>query len=308
VCPLCEQAFTTSDERLHQFVDALTQLESDAARISSATSSFDRELLNVKRDINLCVESLRAIAVRKAEVEARSGEARSISFRVSEIARFVGRVEKALEVHDSLGVDNELAREVEELREREETIAKTVSRANVQQRLKRALEKVALLAGRLLPLLDAERPNDPIELSVADLTLKVKGAQRDDYLWEIGSGANWLSYHVAVSLALQQFFLESNDVVPGFLVYDQPSQVYFPRRLARSSSDDLDPALPDEDVEAVRKVFSLLARGTTGVRGRFQVIVLDHAGQDVWNNVAGVHLVEEWRGGLKLVPEEWIQS
>ena len=85
----------------------------------------------------------------------------------------------------------------------------------------------------MLPELDSERPNDPIELVINDLTIKVKGPSREDYLWEIGSGANWLSYHVAVSLALQQFFIESSpSPVPGFIVYDQPSQVYFPQKLA----------------------------------------------------------------------------
>jgi hypothetical protein len=33
-----------------------------------------------------------------------------------------------------------------------------------------------------------------------------------------------------VTLALQRFFIgEVNHPVPGMLVYDQPSQVYFPR-------------------------------------------------------------------------------
>lgn len=50
-------------------------------------------------------------------------------------------------------------------------------------------------------------------------------ATRDDYLWEIGSGANWLAYHIATTLALQRFFLDSpHHPVPALLVYDQPSQ------------------------------------------------------------------------------------
>ncbi len=158
--------------------------------------------------------------------------------------------------------------------------------------------------------MDAERPNDPVELLITDLTLRVKGTSRDDYLWEIGSGANWLAYHIAVSLALQQFFLdEAPSPVPGFLVYDQPSQVYFPRRLAARPIDDEDddPQLADEDVIAVRKVFSTLADVISKSRGDLQVLVLDHAPPDVWDGVSSVHLVEEWRDGKKLVPENWIQ-
>jgi hypothetical protein len=44
---------------------------------------------------------------------------------------------------------------------------------------------------RILPLLDAERPDDPVELNIDDLTIRVTGPSgRADYRWEIGkSGA-----------------------------------------------------------------------------------------------------------------------
>ena len=123
-------------------------------------------------------------------------------------------------------------------------------------------------------------------------------------------GANWLSYHVAVSLALQEFFLEEEtNPVPSFLVYDQPSQVYFPRRLAGGRGDREDegePVLEDEDAEAVRKVFEVIARVVERLAGRLQVLVLDHAGENVWGGVAGIHVVEDWRDGKMLVPGEWL--
>ena len=90
---------------------------------------------------------------------------------------------------------------------------------------------------------------------IPELTVKVIRGSRDDYLWEIGSGANWLAYHVALIIALQEFFLRDvNHAVPGFLVFDQPSQVYFPKR--RSDADDEEgprSELRDEDIAAVRK-------------------------------------------------------
>jgi hypothetical protein len=158
---------------------------------------------------------------------------------------------------------------------------------------------------------DAENPNDPIELSITDLTIKVKSERRDDYLWEIGSGANWLSYHIAVTLALQQFFLDSRpSPVPSLLVYDQPSQVYFPRKLAGVHVEDEPKELKfeDEDVAAVRKVFATIAEAVLKAEGQLQAIILDHAGPDVWKNIDGIHLVEEWRQGDKLVPLEWLHD
>jgi hypothetical protein len=148
----------------------------------------------------------------------------------------------------------------------------------------------------------------PISLSEQDLTIKVTSVNRDDYLWEIGSGSNWLSYHIAISLGLQQFFLSlKHSPVPSFLVYDQPSQVYFPKKLARSAeSPDLDPELPDEDIEAVQKIFNTFVAVVESSKGKLQVIVLDHAAENVWGGIKGVHKVDEWRGDNKLVPLAWL--
>jgi len=79
-------------------------------------------------------------------------------------------------------------------------------------------------------------------------------------------------------------------------VYDQPSQVYFPRKLARTRSEsEADPKLLDEDVDAVQKVFKTLANAIEATNGRLQIIVLDHAGTNVWGDIKGVFLIEEWR-------------
>jgi hypothetical protein len=106
---------------------------------------------------------------------------------------------------------------------------------------------------------------------------------------------------------LQHFFIESaQNPVPSFLVYDQPSQVYFPRKLARPTTPDDDPAIEDEDIEAVQKVFRTFTQVTTALKQRLQILVLDHAGTNVWGDIPGVHRVEEWRDGRKLIPPEWL--
>lgn len=55
---------------------------------------------------------------------------------------------------------------------------------------------------------------------------------------------------------------------------------------------------------AVRKVLSLLGEEVGTARRRLQVIVLDHAGEDVWGNLPDVQLTEEWRDRA-LVRLEW---
>jgi hypothetical protein len=94
------------------------------------------------------------------------------------------------------------------------------------------------------------------------------------------------------------------------LIYDQPSQVYFPQRTVEKRIDEAEIPLvwQDEDVEAVRKVFALLGAEVRAAKGRLQAIVLDHAGPDVWRGLDGVGLTEEWRDGRALVPREWFAN
>ncbi len=88
---------------------------------------------------------------------------------------------------------------------------------------------------------------------------------------------------------------------------DQPSQVYFPTKLAiRETETPEDPQLKDEDVEAVRKAFQVMARVVESAKGALQIIVLDHASRGVWGGIPNIFDFEEWRDGTKLVPSEWV--
>ncbi|WP_154862453.1 DUF3732 domain-containing protein, partial [Pseudomonas fluorescens] len=118
----------------------------------------------------------------------------------------------------------------------------------------------------------------------------------------LGRCANWPAYHVAMLLLLQKLFLAKKTVehpVPHFLIFDQPSQVYFP--IKRAAQTDEEHELDDEDRLAVRKVFRALATAVNSSEGRLQIIVLDHADEGVWGEIPNVVLNEEWRD-KKLVP------
>ena len=85
----------------------------------------------------------------------------------------------------------------------------------------------------------------------------------------------------------------------------QPSQVYFPRGFEGDHVSELG-RTRDEDVLAIRWVFETLGAETVRADGQQQIIVLDHAGPEVWGDIEGVTLVAEWRGNDTLVPTAWI--
>lgn len=310
-CPMCGSHTDSAKTKLNALVVRLREVEEEAGIDGDAPAAFDRELQRVTADVGVAAEHLRSVQIRKRALTGRSEEARERQFAAKHAERFVGNLEAALDLHRRLGSDSELVEQVRLLRERVQVLEAELKGQDVEARKRRALSSVNSNAGRLLPSLDVEDPDAPISLEINDLTIKVHGDDRDDYLSEIGSGSNWLAYHLAVLLGLHQYFLsQRNGPVPAFLVLDQPSQVYFPKRVtaAAGQEGEEEPRLPDEDVSAVRKAFAVMGQVVLRAQGRLQLIVLDHAAQDVWGDIEGVVGLPEWRNGAKLVPTEWLEE
>lgn len=309
-CPMCGSHTESARNKLEVLSGRLKAMEAEAGIDKEVPAAFDREMQRVKTEVGLTTERLRSVQVRKRALSARSEEANERQFAAKQAERFVGNLESALDLHRRLGGDSGLTEEVSKLREKVQELEAELKEQDVESRKRRALTAVNGYAGRLLPFLDVENPDDPISLEISDLTIKVRGADRDDYLSEIGSGSNWLSYHLAMLLALQQFFLsQPNSPVPGFLVFDQPSQVYFPKRvIQRPIDEEVEPQLRDEDVVAVHKAFEVLNKVVMKAKGGLQVIVLDHASRDLWGDISGVVGLKDWRDGTKLVPMKWLND
>jgi hypothetical protein len=99
--------------------------------------------------------------------------------------------------------------------------------------------------------LDLEHASDGVQIDLDRLTIVADTANGPAYMdrGEIGSGMNWVGYHLTAYLALQKFFIEHRRPVPAFLVLDQPSQAFSPRD--RETGGDLE-ELTDTDRENTR--------------------------------------------------------
>lgn len=310
-CPMCGSHTASAQRKLAALSARLAEVEAEAGVDKEVPAAFDREFQRVTAELSQATERLRSVQIRKRALSGRSKEASDRQFAAKQAERFVGNLESALDLHRKLGDDSELVNEVAKLREAVGRLEAELQAQDIESRKQRALQAINTRAGRLLPSLDVENADDPISLEIDDLTIKVRRPDRDDYLSEIGSGSNWLSYHLAMLLALHQYWLaQQNSPVPGLLVLDQPSQVYFPKRVVTRPNDEVDePTFDrDEDVLAVHKAFEVMADVVQKANGGLQLIVLDHASRDVWGDISGVVGLPEWRNGIKLVPMKWLSS
>jgi len=311
-CPLCGNNMTEASDELEMLFIALRDIERDTGTFSSVPAAFDREFERVRSTISNLIERLAGIRSRVAALEASSDGARQFQSTSLETSKFIGMAQRTIEIVGTLADGGELKSDVERLRTRVDYLQRELRKAEVGNRIDAALRRVNELAGSILPMLDAENPDYKVELVIQDLTVRIISEDRDDYLWEIGSGSNWLSYHVAITLALHQYFLTiAQSPVPSLIIYDQPSQVYFPRKLSVKNKDneeipEPESVLSDEDSQAVAKFFNAFGDIVGNAEQRLQIIIFDHAGPEVWGEHPDIFFVDEWRRGAKLVPQDWI--
>lgn len=293
-------------ERLDELCAALQIIDANAASFPLFSEAVQAEVIEQRAGLEVAIARQRSVRAQLAEFERASQDAANDAASLQQTERFVGRLEQALRFYDRVGEGSALEEEVEALRRRAQTLRAIVHEYDIAQKMQSSLNRIQSFTDQIVPKLDAEWKNDPIRLDPSELTVVVHREDRQDFLWEVGSGANWLAYHVAMTLALQQFFLTFNrHPVPALLIYDQPSQVYFPKREDLISAENGERG---EDVRAVRDVFKVLGEATIAAKGRLQIIVLDHAFEDVWGGLPGVELVEEWREERKLVPPRWLDD
>lgn len=295
-----------SQQEIEVLAQAMTGIEIQLRSQPSLSDAFDKERLRLRAEVDEATKRLAAVRQEIVLLEQKSEQVRLSTYRQDRIERFLGRLEQALLSFDLSDDGGDEVAEIERLKGLIEEQRRIYSEGQVNRRTANALRQIAQIAATILPKLDAEWPHTPIEIVINDLTVKVVHVERQDYLWEIGSGANWLAYHIAVTLALQRFFIElPNHCVPGFLVYDQPSQVYFPRGF-EVEQEPQPGRTRDQDISAVRSVFQAIGDEVVAAKGNLQVIILDHAGSDVWGKIPGVALTEEWGGNDALVPLHWL--
>ena len=308
-CPFCNSPLTHSNKALNYLCDSMADIESTSRNIQSLPASFQREMQDVKKEIQSLSLQLNSLRQRISIEENKNKKESNKKYTIESIARFLGRMDTAIQYYEKADNDSELANQIAKLDLEIKALESKIDEQATIKRTKSALRYISTESNKIILNLDAERPDDPINLNIKDLTVNITNIinGREDYLWEIGSASNWLAYHISVILALQKYFQgKINTGVPGFIVFDQPSQVYFPK--SKNTTEQIEYKLTnDEDIDAVKKIFKTLSEFIKNTGFNIQIIVMEHADDDIWGDIDNIYLVDRWRNGKKLIPIEWLQ-
>lgn len=305
-CPMCR---SKSDSALVE----IKHLQELSNQLSSLTIQTSKPAPALKKERERIVEKLsrleRLISRTRDEItslEEHNNDLRAANSLSNETHRFVGKLEQALELLWISDGDSSLKLQIKESQQKVSRLREKIDVETEKQRTKDILQLLSENAARYTEILIQERPTDKTELNIEELMLYVYDEEENkDALWEIGSAANWIGYHISFFLALHEYFrsLEFSSV-PSFLMIDQPSQAFFPDKVF----DDKDPDnLSSDDLQRVQNIYKTLSEAVGASNSYFQIIVTEHAGEANWENLEFVHTVDNWRGDTDfLIPREWL--
>ncbi|MET8921004.1 DUF3732 domain-containing protein [Streptomyces sp. NPDC004623] len=175
----------------------------------------------------------------------------------------------------------------------------------VQERLDHALNYISVDMTDYAQKLKLEWSERLVRLDARKPTVLAETDRGTIPLLRIGSGENWLGYHLVAHLALHRFLTLHNRPVPRMLLLDQITAPFYPSDLAKDSGN---PARiqSDTDRTMVHAMFELMHEWVNDLAPAFQLIVSDHANlPDQWYQDCVRY---NWRNGNALIPQEWIDE
>lgn len=361
LCAVCKSGeHPQSNAEVKKIADVLEGYEDELSRVSDIPPAFKREEEKLRGELATLMDERTELQRKIKALSDRDAEAQKLFQTRKDMFFFLGHLKASADTYESVSDGGDLAERIAKLESERRRLWALAEYQAVLQRTDIATAKIGQKILDHLKTLDVEDTyrRVPPKFSVKDLNLSVLSSDENWHpLAEVGSGSNWVSFHLALMCALQEYFLEQHySSVPSFVVFDQPSQVYFPKERkvrknsvtsqqspnvpvegvheerisppaeadsigdgtessATTTNAELTPIgepdntsmIPDEDKEAVKLMFTTISSSVAKSQGRWQAIILDHAGEDVYGSIDGVHKVVEWDKENKLIPLSWLQ-
>jgi hypothetical protein len=206
VCPVCES-------HLEVAVPTIEEIRLSLAGVGT-------QLASVRRDSPRLQERLAALESRRAELEeqlrtvqrqmaqriADNERLRVQQNQFAEQARVAGRIAYYLESATAAAPQSDLGQLIARLRAELAELEKILDDDAMESRLDTALNLVGQELTKYAGQLELEHGNNPLRLDRKQLTVVADTVDGPLSLSQIGSGENWVGYHVAAHLALHHLF------------------------------------------------------------------------------------------------------
>ena len=156
---------------------------------------------------------------------------------------------------------------------------------------------------------EAYRDYKPV-YSLEESMLMLEGEEGEYPESNIGSKSNYMFLHLCYFFGLHDLLLNNqNKTIPQFLFIDQPSIPYYADKNGQRIVGNNE-TISNDDQEKLTEAFrltDLFMREMTR-RGHFQIIMIEHAGTEYWQDLNTFETRYEFRNGEGLIPSRIIQK
>ena len=278
-CPLCGhecQEITENDSKL---IEATERLDSELRITEKYTADFSEDVRKLREEHSKIDEKIKDVWNQIKTIEQKFISTKELASKKEKVNYAKARIELYIEMSRS-GIFEDVDKDIEKLKEKISILEEKIRGFDVNKKMIKAEAFLSDNMNHLSQTLDFEEEYRPINLNfgLTDGSFDIYQHQKNNeivHLYEMGSGANWVSCHIALFLSFLHYFAgQENSPMLLTMFFDQPSQVYFPQ------GDDKNDVITQADLKAVNKMYTTifdemkLIEKETGILP--QIIIVDH--------------------------------
>ncbi len=302
ICPLCGNICEDIKNTDQDILNASLWLENELEITSKYTTDFSeeiRKLSNIKDEI---IENIKLTYGRIKDIERNYIKSKELLSKKEQVEYAKVKIYLYVEMINT-GVFKNVSLDIEELQTKISKLESEIAKFDLETEMQKAQIFISKNMNRLALTLDFEDEYKPINLNfgLTDETFDIyhhHNHREKIYLYEMGSGANWVSCHIALFLSLLRYFCK-NPKAPMLttMFFDQPSQVYFPQPERKTSAD----------IAAVQKMYKTIFDEVNLIGKDYgilpQIIIVDHvSGKELTHKEEFLSYVRrDWRDGRHLI-------
>lgn len=279
ICPLCGHDCKEIAEEDAALIESTEWLDNELRLTEKYTADFSEDIRKLN-ELQMKIESeIQEVRKQIKSIERNYISSKKLTSKREQVNYAKARIELFVDVNNT-GIFENVDGEILELEEKIKHLEEKIKEYDVETKMEKAQSFLSANMNRLSEKLDFEKEYRPINLNFGLIDESFDLYQRQNYdekiyLYEMGSGANWVSCHIALFLSfLRLFAKESKSPMPLIMFFDQPSQVYFPQGM------DNENVITQADLIAVNKMYQTIfdeiksIGEDTGILP--QLIVVDH--------------------------------
>lgn len=279
ICPLCGHDCQEIAENDSQLIEATEWLDNELRITEKYTADFSEDVRKLKDEHSKIDAKIKEVWKQIKMVEQKFISSKALVSKREKVNYAKARIALYAEMSDS-GIFETVDEDIAELKEKIQQLEEKIQGFDVDTKKAKAQAFLSENMNRLSLSLDFEDEYRPINLNfgLLDETFDIYQYQNNRekiHLYEMGSGANWVSCHIALFLSFLRYFAkQDNSPMPLFMFFDQPSQVYFPQ------GDSKDDEITQADLMAVNKMYKTIFDEINSIGEETgilpQIIIVDH--------------------------------